>query len=267
MPRRFSARSTAFVDALRAEPRHTFDAAAYYAAGMKTVHFAILAALFASRTGSSPALAQTPPPCDAICIAEAVHGVAADGAQDSREPSPQPFTPGLSAPPRNLQAAFLPKGVIFPVQTMQSYSAYGSAPGSKVRYELLQDVVINGFLFAMKGDTAEGTVQAAHEGSAFPLRGIGGGSDLRVSVDKVYNFCGDTIAVDFDRSEYRDFRGNWNWLMLVGIGFFLKPDKDVHIVRGQQYAAFSNRPQHVCAAPTTQPDSEAPAAALLSTDR
>jgi hypothetical protein len=92
------------------------------------------------------------------------------------------------------------------------------------------------------------------------------GSDLRVSVERIFNYCGDTISVDFDRSEYRNFRGNWNLLMLIGVGFFLKPDKDVHIVRGQKYAAFTDRPQRVCALPTNAPDTVPPPDALQTTD-
>jgi hypothetical protein len=38
---------------------------------------------------------------------------------------------------------------------MQSYSTYEARPYGKIRFELDQDVVINGFLVAMKGDTAK----------------------------------------------------------------------------------------------------------------
>ncbi len=64
-------------------------------------------------------------------------------------------TDGFAQLPRNLQSVWLPKGTLFPVHTMQSYSTYEARPYGKIRFELDQDVVINGFLVAMKGDTAK----------------------------------------------------------------------------------------------------------------
>jgi hypothetical protein len=162
------------------------------------------------------------------------------------------FTPGLSAPPAT-ETVWLPKGTYFPVHTMQSYSSYGAGVGSKLRFELSQDVIVKGYLIAMAGDTAEGTVQNAMTASKIPFMGRGG--DLRVSVDKVYSYCGDTIAVDFDRSEYRRARDG---AILGVISMFT--EGDILITRGQQYLAFSDRPQRVCAARTAVVDPPVPAA-------
>jgi hypothetical protein len=95
-------------------------------------------------------------------------------------------------------------------------------------------VIVNGTVIAKAGDTAYGKVQEAHHGNEWlPLFG-GNGSLLRVSVEEVYNFCGDAIHVDFDRSEYRTSE----------LGLF-SSNKDIVIAKGQQYLAETDRPQRV----------------------
>lgn len=231
--------------------------------------------------------------CDAACISEAVHGpltttvpwkkvVARSGASSTQSASqPFPDIPGNAGSTSQVNVSssgnllftlnsfdptkqptvtmFVPKGTIFPVHTMQSYSSFSAAPGGKVRYELLDDVIVDNHIVAMKGDTAVGTIQAGENGTQFLW--FGHGANLRISVDKVYNFCGDTIEVDFDRSEFRQMRGN-----LLSVILPIQPDKDVHIVRGQEYAAFANRPQKVCSIPTSQADPPGDSAALKTTD-
>jgi hypothetical protein len=194
---------------------------------LKLIVFLIVAVLAASGT----AFAETDCSHDAACLSALVHGPDVGTTALAEK---EGFTPGLQQPPTNVATVWLPKGTLFPVQTMQSYSSYSAAPGGKIRYELVQNVIVNGYMVAMKGDTAEGTVQDAMTGEAFfgfSFRG----ANLRVSVDKVYNFCGDTIAVDFDRSEFRRSRTG------LDLG-----DVDVHVIRSQQYMAFADRPQHVC---------------------
>jgi hypothetical protein len=195
---------------------------------------------------------------DAACLSALVHpanGTSASSHATTESASPRTttkelgFTPGLSVAPTT-ETVWLAKGTYFPVQTMQSYSSYGAGVGSKLRFELAQDVIVNGHLVAMAGDTAEGTVQNAMTGGAF--FGIDyRGADLRVSVDRVFNFCGDIIAVDFDRTEFRKDR----------VGVF-DGNVDVHIIRGQTYLAFTDRPQRVCGTRTDAADP--PVAASLN---
>ena len=163
-------------------------------------------------------------------------------------------TVGLAGPPANAQPVWLPKGTLFPVHTMQSYSTFEARPYGKLRFELDQDVVVNGFLVAMKGDTAEGSFPNVMTGRSFAFIAISG-SLFQVSVDTIYNYCGDKIDVDFDRTEYRKNR----------LGTFGTADMDQHITRAQSYVSFTSHPQTVCGVPTTEANSPVPSTALYPT--
>lgn len=52
-----------------------------------------------------------------------------------------------------------------------------------------------------------------------------GAANSRVSLEKVFTYCGDTLDMDFQRSEFRQRQG------LFG------SHKDVEIVKGQKYQA------------------------------
>lgn len=155
-------------------------------------------------------------------------------------------TDGLAQPPRNLQSVWLPKGTLFPVHTMQSYSTFEARLNGKLRFELDQDVVVNGLLVAMKGDAAEGSFPAIMPGRS-SFFGSRSDSSFQVTIDAMYNFCGDKIDVDFDRTEYRG------------------ANMDLHIIRGQEYVSFTSRPQRVCGISTTEANSPIPSTALYTT--
>jgi hypothetical protein len=66
-------------------------------------------------------------------------------------------------------------------------------------------IIGHGFIVAKAGDVAEGEVQDAKAGrdDFWSYKA----ANLRVSVDRVFNFCGDEIEIDFMRSEYRRRQG------------------------------------------------------------
>jgi hypothetical protein len=147
----------------------------------------------------------------------------------------------------------IPKDTIVVVRTIQDLNSYSAKTGAKLRYEVLQDVIVNGHVIAKAGDTAQGAVQEGQAGDAAGLFGLGyKAANLRVSVDEVYNFCGDTIHVDFDRSEYRRRQGAFG------------SNKDVQIVKGQKYAAYTDRVQRLCGEATTEAELPFPSDALRS---
>jgi hypothetical protein len=162
-------------------------------------------------------------------------------------------TDGLAHAPVNVHAVWLPKGTLFPVHTMQSYSTFEALPNGKMRLELDQDIVVNGFLVAMKGDTAEGSFPTTMSGRNFFFVTISG-SLFQISIDTIYSYCGDKIDVNFDRTEYRSAR----------IGPF-HSDMDQHIIRGQEYVSFTSRPQTVCGVPTVRTNAVMPPTALYPT--
>jgi hypothetical protein len=148
---------------------------------------------------------------------------------------------------------FIPRDTTVVVRTTEALNSYSSRTGSKIRYEVLQDVVVRGHVVAKAGDPAQGMVQEGQSGdSGFGFGHTYKAANLRVSVDEVYNFCGDTIHVDFDRSEYRRRQG------IVG------ENKDVQIAKGQKYAAYTDRAQKVCGEPTSEAPPPVPSDALPS---
>jgi len=138
---------------------------------------------------------------------------------------------------------------------MQSYNSYSAKTGGKVRYEVVQDVIVNGHVVAKAGDTAQGAIQEGQAGET-GVFGIGfKGANLRLSVDEVYNFCGDTLHVDFDRSEYRRRQGMFG------------SKKDVQVDKGQKYVAQTDRVQRACSEATIATPAPIPGDALKSAEQ
>jgi hypothetical protein len=160
------------------------------------------------------------------------------------KPSAEP-SPSASAAQEQV---LLPSGTIVIVKTRHGINSYGEEAGAKVTYEVAQDVVLNGYVFAKAGDIAEGTIDNAQEGKndLFDYKA----ANLRLTVDTIYNFCGDKIDADFTRSEYRRRQG------------FLGSHKDVEIIKGQMYQVSTEHPQKVCAERTTEKASPIPSDAL-----
>ncbi len=140
-------------------------------------------------------------------------------------------------------------------------------------YVVANDVVVNGHVVARAGDAAAGIVKDARAGSATATRigrglgrvmggmvgvgalgGVLGGAagsaadryaNLRLTVDSVTSFCGDTVRVSFDRSEYHPSERD--------------ATKPVKVAKGQRYVALVAADQTVCgtltsAAPAAIPD-------------
>ena len=119
-------------------------------------------------------------------------------------------------------------------------SSYGASAGEKIRYTVVNDVVVNGVLVAKAGDSAVGQVQEAQRGKNGDFSLEYQAADLRVSVDSVYNYCGDTVSVLFDRVEYRRRQGVFG------------SNADITIKQGQQYAAIVDHPQKICGTTTSE---------------
>jgi len=164
-------------------------------------------------------------------------------------PAPGP-SPAAPAPSPSPTLVLVPKGTLIIVQTTRSYKSYGASSGTKVTYEVAQDAIVNGYLIAQAGDSAEGQILNAHEGTTNWFTGEHKGANLRVSVDKLYNFCGDTIEIDFARSEFRNKEG------LFG------GKQDVEISKGQKYQVPTQRAQRICATQTSATPAPIPSDAL-----
>jgi hypothetical protein len=134
----------------------------------------------------------------------------------------------------------VPKDTPVVVRTIEGHSSYAAHTGEQLHYEVAQDVIVNGHVVVKAGDDAEGAVQEAQQGREGGWYGIGyKAADLRVDVDSVHNFCGDTLKVRFDRTEYRRRQG------------FFGSNKDVQVIKGQEYVPVVTYAQKVCGAATS----------------
>jgi hypothetical protein len=171
----------------------------------------------------------------------------------AQEPSPTPSI-GASRIAAPTATFLVPKGIQIVVRITQSLNSYDARTGAKLRFEVAQDAIADGHVFAKTGDTAEGAVQEGQAGET-GFYGIGyKAANLRFSVDNVFNFCGDTVHVDFDRSEYRRRQG------------FMGSNKDVTVVKGQEYVALTDRPQKVCAEVSSATPAPIPSGAIKTSD-
>ncbi|HEY1729547.1 MAG TPA: hypothetical protein VGG22_14300 [Candidatus Baltobacteraceae bacterium] len=153
---------------------------------------------------------------------------------------PEPSIINLATPIPGVVTVNLPRDIPLVVETAESINSYSAATGERVKYRVLQDFIVGGYLIAKAGDEAEGMVQEGQQGKA-GFYGIGyKAANLRVSVDKIFTFCGSTLQVDFDRSEYRRRQG------------FMGSNKDVGVAKGQQYVPTVDHPQQVCAVKTDE---------------
>lgn len=119
----------------------------------------------------------------------------------------------------------------------------------------MQDVVVNGHVIAKAGDAASGIVLEAQQGNQGGMYGIGWkAANLRIDVETVQNFCGDSIPMNFIRSEYRRRQGIFG------------SHQDLEVVKGQKYLATVAHAENVCGEPTTATPLPAPPDALAPDD-
>lgn len=171
-------------------------------------------------------------------------------------PSPIPSASGqpeVVGAPEGTATIFVPKDTIIVVTTLEGLSSYAAHTGEKIQYVVTQDVVVAGYVVAKAGDAAEGLVLESQAGESDSGFGFGyKAANLRVSVDSVFNFCGDTIAMTFDRTEYRRRQGLFD------------SNKDVQVIKGQKYGSLVSRPQKICGVPTTETPAPIPADTIPS---
>jgi len=126
----------------------------------------------------------------------------------------------------------------------------------KLKFELLQDVVVDGYTIAEKGDLVEGhfTTERNLTRRVFSFNSS---QELALDVDDLVNFCGDTVHLNFERTFVGGARGY----------FFGVHAHDAVFAKGLKLKVETDRlEKSVCGAKT---DFEAPAAptdVLLSDD-
>jgi hypothetical protein len=162
----------------------------------------------------------------------------------------------------------VPKGTPIVVQTYNAINSATFHVGESLAYTVTSDVIVNGLIVAKAGDMASGAVLDAQQGRkvragavghlAGPVGTVAGaavnkaaskGADLRVSVDKVRTFCGDTIPLAFVRSEYHKPRR-------------FQKMTSVEIAKGQKYEVTVAQDTTVCGVATSEAPAPIPRDAL-----
>lgn len=162
----------------------------------------------------------------------------------------QPANSAAGAP-AGVESVFVPRGTIVVVALDNEVTSYSAASREPLSYTVVQDVIVSGHVVAKAGDEATGLVLEAQQGNEGGPYGIGWkAANLRVDVEKVNNFCGDSLSTRFIRSEYRRRQG------LFGA------HQDLEIIKGQKYIARIAHPQKVCGEATNASQLPVPADAL-----
>lgn len=172
---------------------------------------------------------------------------------ESLTPATATPIPQTQAPPN--EQVVVPRGTIIVVAMDHLVNSYSAASREPLSYTVTQDVVLNGHVVAKSGDEGTGIVLEAQQGNQGGPYGIGWkAANLRVDVEAVHNFCGDTIPMEFIRSEYRRRQG------LFG------SHQDLEIVKGQKYLATVARTTKVCGETTNESPLTPPSDALPPDD-
>lgn len=93
------------------------------------------------------------------------------------------------------------RGTVIPVLVTKEIrvGGFGGSETKKVTMEVAQDVVVNHFVIARKGDTVEGHMATANN-TTHRIFSNNTSSELSLAVDDIINFCGDTIHMKFERT-------------------------------------------------------------------
>lgn len=80
----------------------------------------------------------------------------------------------------------VPRGTLIRVKIDEELDGYRNLAGSKLHFTVLESVKIGGSDVVQKGDIGIGIIQD------------GGHGILKISVDKIYTFCGDALDMNFE---------------------------------------------------------------------
>jgi hypothetical protein len=153
----------------------------------------------------------------------------------------------------------IPRGTVIYVTVSKDIRVGGAGSNSeahKVKFDVTQDIVVNGYVVAKAGDLAEGeyTNQANVTKRVFSTNES---QEVALDVDDIVNFCGDTIHLQFERTFVGGARGGF---MSFGIHAH-----DAVFAKGSILKAQTDRPQKsICAEPTMATPAPIPSPLVVS---
>jgi hypothetical protein len=167
--------------------------------------------------------------------------------------------PPTPAPPASSPTVTIPRRTVMFVTVTKDIRVGGSGTSSevhKVKFEVAQDVILNGYVIAKAGDLAEGeyTNQNNITKRVFSTNES---QEVALDIDDIVNFCGDTIHVQFERTFVGGARGGF---MSFGIHAH-----DAVFDKGSILKAQTDRPEkNICAEATTAAPGPVPSPLIVS---
>jgi hypothetical protein len=153
----------------------------------------------------------------------------------------------------------IPRGTVMYVTVTKDIRVGGAGTNSevhKVKFEVTQDIILNGFVIAKAGDLAEGeyTNQSNVTKRVFSTNES---QEVALDVDDIVNFCGDTIHTQFERTFVGGARGGF---MSFGVHAH-----DAVFAKGSVLKAQTDRPQKgICSEATTATPGPVPSPLVVS---
>lgn len=173
-------------------------------------------------------------------------------------PTPTPIPTQTQNGMPNFPSTYIPRGTVIPVTLLKDVRVGGAGSNSevhKVKMEVTQDVILNGYVIAKSGDLAEGeyTNQSNITKRVFSTNES---QEVALDVDDVVNFCGDTIHMTFERTFVGGARGGF---MSFGVHAH-----DAVFSKGSILKAATDRPErNICAESTTATPAPLPSPLVL----
>ena len=145
------------------------------------------------------------------------------------------------------QSISLPRHTIIPVVLTKDIRVGGAGDARQtksLKAEVAQDVIVDGFIIAKKGDLAEGQL-TTEKNVTKRVFSSNSSQEASLDIDDVVNFCGDTIHMEFERTYVGGVRAGF-----LSLGAHAH---DAVFAKGSILKAKSDRlEKSVCAEPTTQ---------------
>jgi len=148
----------------------------------------------------------------------------------------------------------LPRHTLIPVLVDKDIRVGGAGDALEqkgLKLEVAQDVIIDGFLIAEKGDLAEGHI-TTEKNITKRVFSANTSQEVSLDIDDIVNYCGDTIHMQFERTYVGGMRG--------GFLSFGTHTHDAVFNKGKILKARTDRVEKsICAQKTAAPSAPLPA--------
>ncbi|MGC2405984.1 MAG: hypothetical protein WA431_06205 [Candidatus Cybelea sp.] len=161
--------------------------------------------------------------------------------------------------PNSSPTVFIPRGTVVYVTVNRDIRVGGAGTNSevhKVKFEVTQDAVLNGYAIAKAGDLVEGEY-SNQTNITKRIFSTNESQEVALDVDDVVNFCGDTIHLQFERTLVGGARG--------GFMSFGMHAHDAIFAKGSILKVVTDRPErNICAEATTATPAPVPSPLVVS---